>query len=425
MALEPINYGAAANDGTGDNLREAMRKSQANFVYLDQGKVDKVAGMGLSSNNFTNDERVKLENIQALATKNLADAVLLERSNHTGGFNGFGIANPMRNHDPVPFGLPPSAFFNKGSCVGLAHGSEVGIPEMGFGICRVDAQWLDATAGYGVMRSFESTDSRRYTCYATGADTWSPWRETTHRTNMYGTQPLSTISDAGTAASRNVQSSQVDVTAGHLMAVGAFGLGKPTIVGNMDMNAITQYPTGVSHYYVNNASNGPYVSFYGYLTVERIDDVYMIQTCRAVGEGTSFKRVTNNGVKGPWDKVIDTTSAVGAIASGSIIERGSNANGEYVKFAGGSQFCFASRRPTFANSSNLLFQWTFPSPFIYAPNVVVNEVGGDLAVAKAHLTTAYSIDSNGAAVSCLSTQLFVASDINSVALQPIAIGSWK
>ena len=40
MALEPINYGAAANDGTGDSLREAMRKAQANFEYLDQSKAD-------------------------------------------------------------------------------------------------------------------------------------------------------------------------------------------------------------------------------------------------------------------------------------------------------------------------------------------------------------------------------------------------
>lgn len=43
MALEPINYGAAANDGTGDSLREAMRKTQQNFDYLDQGKADAVA----------------------------------------------------------------------------------------------------------------------------------------------------------------------------------------------------------------------------------------------------------------------------------------------------------------------------------------------------------------------------------------------
>lgn len=47
-------------------------------------KVDVVAGKGLSANDFTNTERVKLTNIEAQATKNAADAYLLGRQNHTG-----------------------------------------------------------------------------------------------------------------------------------------------------------------------------------------------------------------------------------------------------------------------------------------------------------------------------------------------------
>lgn len=49
-----------------------------------EGKVEKVAGKGLSSNDFTNDERVKLANIALQATKNAADTYLLDRQNHTG-----------------------------------------------------------------------------------------------------------------------------------------------------------------------------------------------------------------------------------------------------------------------------------------------------------------------------------------------------
>lgn len=204
MTLQAIKYGAAANDGTGDSLREAMRKTQQNFEYLDQGKVDKVAGMGLSSNNFTNDERVKLANIQSAATKNLADAILLGRENHTGGFNGFGAAYLMRNHDALPLTAPPSAYFGKGSFVGFAMGVEVGIPGMGYGIGRVDAHWADATSGYGVMRSFEGGGGRRFTSYAVDANTWSDWLETSDRKNLQGTQPLSTITGVGTAAAMNV-----------------------------------------------------------------------------------------------------------------------------------------------------------------------------------------------------------------------------
>lgn len=40
MTLQAINYGAAANDGTGDSLREAMRKTQQNFEFLGQSKAD-------------------------------------------------------------------------------------------------------------------------------------------------------------------------------------------------------------------------------------------------------------------------------------------------------------------------------------------------------------------------------------------------
>ena len=177
MTLQAIKYGAAANDGTGDSLREAMRKTQQNFEYLDQGKVDKVAGMGLSSNNFTNAERVKLANIAEAATKNRSDAELLNRDNHTGGFNGYGASNDMRNGTALPASSPPNVFFGMGSIVGLARGDELGTPVASYGIFRCDAQWIDASAGYGVSRSF-SSGGRKFESYALPENTWSAWDET-------------------------------------------------------------------------------------------------------------------------------------------------------------------------------------------------------------------------------------------------------
>lgn len=50
-------------------------------------KVDKVAGKVLSSNDFTNAERVKLSNVAENASANSSDAVLLARPNHTGPLN--------------------------------------------------------------------------------------------------------------------------------------------------------------------------------------------------------------------------------------------------------------------------------------------------------------------------------------------------
>ena len=48
------------------------------------GKVDKVAGKGLSTEDYTTTEKSKLAGIQAGATANSSDATLLNRANHTG-----------------------------------------------------------------------------------------------------------------------------------------------------------------------------------------------------------------------------------------------------------------------------------------------------------------------------------------------------
>lgn len=47
-------------------------------------KVDKILGKELSTNDFTNEEKNKLVNIQTEATKNQTDAHLLNKNNHTG-----------------------------------------------------------------------------------------------------------------------------------------------------------------------------------------------------------------------------------------------------------------------------------------------------------------------------------------------------
>jgi hypothetical protein len=83
------------------------------------------------------------------------------------------------------------------------------------------------------------------------------------------------------------------------------------------------------------------------------------------------------GATAPADKafrrgnVIDTVSQSGGVPTGGLIEKGSNANGEYVRFADGTQICWG----TAATSLNIdtpygsaLFRsaitpWTFPAAF--------------------------------------------------------------
>lgn len=58
--------------------------TQAELDAVAGAKVDKVSGMGLSSNDFTGPLRDKLMGIEAGATANSTDAHLLNRANHTG-----------------------------------------------------------------------------------------------------------------------------------------------------------------------------------------------------------------------------------------------------------------------------------------------------------------------------------------------------
>ena len=59
---------------------------------------------------------------------------------------------------------------------------------------------------------------------------------------------------------------------------------------------------------------------------------------------------------------------VGALADGAIIESGSNANGEYTRFANGLQICW--RRNYSPTPSGDIHTWTFPAAFVSNPAIV-------------------------------------------------------
>ena len=62
------------------NIQELI----TDIKHLLDAKVDKAAGYGLSDEDFTQALKDKLDSIAAEATKNLADTILLNRTNHTG-----------------------------------------------------------------------------------------------------------------------------------------------------------------------------------------------------------------------------------------------------------------------------------------------------------------------------------------------------
>ena len=63
--------------------------------------------------------------------------------------------------------------------------------------------------------------------------------------------------------------------------------------------------------------------------------------------------------------LIGAVSEVGGLPTGAVFERGANANGEYVRFADGTQICSTDSATFIQETSDaLLFTWTPPADFL-------------------------------------------------------------
>jgi hypothetical protein len=66
--------------------------------------------------------------------------------------------------------------------------------------------------------------------------------------------------------------------------------------------------------------------------------------------------------------ILGTVSEASGVPTGAVIERGSNANGEYVRFADGTQICWGTAAVTSrAAGSATIIDWTYPAAFSALP----------------------------------------------------------
>lgn len=183
-----------------------------------------------------------------------------------------------------------------------------------------------------------------------------PWREIWHTGNLVK------------------QTGQTDTTAGALMAVGAFGLGHPLYVGNADLNTLQ-----TSGFYRSDAgANAPTGFGYSPMLVVNGSDT-LAQIAVNYGDGQMFVRgaYPDVGIWSAWNRmfsdrnILGTVSQSGGVPTGAIIERGSNANGEYVRFADGTQICtYMSVKISNTGKDNFSVRWwSFPAPFVSAPAI--------------------------------------------------------
>lgn len=148
-----------------------------------------------------------------------------------------------------------------------------------------------------------------------------------NRANHTGTQPLSTISDAGTAAAHDVQVSQRDADRSHVMMPGAFGWGISPAIADGDMGASLGVDTmdDMSHW-VSGAQR--YLSVdapgvYGHVLrmgggKNGVNGGWFADLAISTGGRVSVRINTNDGVWSDWVNVMDRSAQSGVQPLGSI-----------------------------------------------------------------------------------------------------------
>jgi len=182
----------------------------------------------------------------------------------------------------------------------------------------------------------------------------------------------------GCATGAAVQSATDDATEGRLMRVGAFGLGATTPQEIADIDdaglATGYYRTGGA-----TANTGVLPSPNGVLDVQSWDGATCCQRWTETSTGETFTRVHNGGGWSSWARQIAQTAILGAVSenggvpTGAIIERGTNGNGAYVRFADGTQVCHVAAPVDV--TSTLSQNFAFSAAFAAAPAVSFGHVG--------------------------------------------------
>jgi len=118
-----------------------------------------------------------------------------------------------------------------------------------------------------------------------------------NRANHTGTQLLSTISNAGTAAAANTTTSDTDATSGRVLTVGAFGLGAFSVPSLTDVSLDT-IPTGL--YAVTAATVGIPVAQAGFIDIRRAGSQLVLQRYTSRTSGVDYFRSKSGTSWSPW-----------------------------------------------------------------------------------------------------------------------------
>lgn len=212
-------------------------------------------------------------------------------------------------------------------------------------------------------------------------------------TRLRGT--TSGIAITGALTGTAVTQTTTDTTAGRITKVGDFGLGgSAPIIGDCGVVDNTIAPGFYNYNTGNGSTGGPSGSTSGSLVHLRRTggggeaQIFVVELFSGggIGSGEIWTRTRNTAGWTAWSRqfgqrnILGTVSQASGVPTGALIERGSNANGDYARFADGTQICTHSM----AASSGAAATWTFPAAFAAVPAVT--------GAAQATVSAAFNLD---------------------------------
>jgi hypothetical protein len=276
-------------------------------------------------------------------------------------------------------------------------------------------------------RNSPSTFSARMDAFLSWMTTAVPQFNTLALATGPGVFPNS-ISVTGFITGTAVTQSATDATAGRLLKVGDFGIGTPAGTGQAQVTLNSATVPGL-YTYASSDPNAP-TAMSGMVEVTRSFTVNIRQEAGTATGGDRWQRRSTDGgaTWAPWRRVYNAENVLGTVTqasgvpTGAVIERGSNANGEYVRFADGTQICLTTALSV-ANISTALgsifespsVTWTYPASFAAQPYVTAN--GGD--------TRRWGTASHNTGLQTANLRLLSATSVATATnVEALAVGRW-
>jgi hypothetical protein len=207
------------------------------------------------------------------------------------------------------------------------------------------------------------------------------------------TTPVINTSITGTA----VTQTSIDTTTGRLLKVGDFGVGQID-TSNTSLQQAYDWDNPLDFrggYFVRNGNVNPPPGI-------TFPTGFVIGNARLMVASRSNRVfIRDLSAALPWEELYHTGNLLGTVSqsagvpTGAVIQRGSNANGEFVRFADGTLIC----THTLTASSSASATWTFPSVFAAAPSfsgTAVATVSSVVTLDIATTTTAATFSARGA-----------------------------